>query len=114
MTTGRIPRCDTCGDRIGFNPKAQAAWDKYGKGGTVPGAGWHHREADFGGNSRMKSDPDFHYAVPPEGITPGSETIRRQAADEQGMAMMKRNLSRQFDHLDAEKRGGTHIDLAED
>jgi hypothetical protein len=107
------PRCTTCGDRIGFNPRAQPYWTKSGREGTVPGAGWYHAEAEYGGYSRMKTDPDFHYVAVPSGITPESEMTRKQAESDQMRSHVEQHLSRQFDFLAAEKRGGTHIDLSE-
>ena len=113
---GAIPRCTTCGDRIHFNPRAQSSWEKAGRKGAVPGAGWHHAEELYDPRrfSRTKDDPDFHYATVPEGVTPESFLIAKQALDEQAHAHVKRTLSRQFDFMAAEKRGGKHIDLSED
>jgi len=122
------PRCLSCGDPIDFNPKAQATWEKI-KGATagpVPGGGWHHlawpHKTDAQGNdipgtgkySMMKTDPDFHYPVPPADMHGPSVALAKQAHMDQLKVHIKRHLSRQFDHLAAEQRGGTHIDLAED
>lgn len=110
-----IPRCTTCNRRIHFNPRAQSSWERAGRTGAVPGAGWHHAEDLYSGeDSFTKDHPDFHYATVPEGVTPESFLVAKQALDEQAHAHVKRTLSRQFDFMAAEKRGGRHIDLSED
>jgi hypothetical protein len=115
MAAPSVPRCVACGRRINFNPRAQTSWNKAGRTGTVPGAGWHHAEDLYGGeDSFTKDDPNFHYAVVPEGVTPEAEMTRKKAEGDQMRAHIERHLGRQFDFLAAEKRGGTHIDLAED
>lgn len=124
----RAPSCLSCGDPIDYNPKAQEIWErvKGEKAGPVPGAGWSHlawpHKTDSFGNdipgtgkySMMKSDPDFHYPVPSADLHGPSVALAKQAHMDQLKVHVKRHLSRQFDHLAAEKRGGTHIDLSEE
>lgn len=128
MAGFRAPSCQSCGDPIGYNPKAQATWERIhgAAAGEVPGSGWFHHawspKTDAQGNdipgtgkySMSKNDPNFHYAVPAADVTPESYLTAKSANDEQMRSHMKRHLSRQFDHLAAEQRGGKHIDLAED
>ncbi|HET7110177.1 MAG TPA: hypothetical protein VFI41_04855 [Gemmatimonadales bacterium] len=122
------PACRSCGDPIGFNPKAQATWERVhgAEAGTVPGAGWFHHawphKTDEQGNdipgtgkySMSRNDPDFHYAVPPPGVNGPGVAASAQASRDQAKEHIKKHLSRQFDFLAAEKRGGRHIDLSED
>jgi len=120
------PHCQSCGDPIGYNPKAQAVWERTGQKGAVPGGGWFHhawspktdsqgREIPGTGKASMsRNDPNFHYAVPSADLHGPSVAAAHQAGVDQMKEHVKRHLSRQFDHLAAEQRGGKHIDLSED
>lgn len=110
-----VPRCVNCNRRINYNQRAQSSWEKAGRQGEVPGAGWHHAEDLYGGEDSFTKDrPDFHYVEVPEGVTPEAEMTRKQSEKDQAQAHIKRTLSRQFDFMAAEKEGRKHIDLSED